>query len=80
MTYGLAQRNRRHVMGFTPDDVFTPRWRVVASLIVAKGVDGRLQHCYGGDVLDGLSPEQAAHFCRLGMVQKIDADEPAAIA
>lgn len=80
MTYGLAERSRLHVMGFTPDDVFTPRWRTVASLIVAKGADGRLQYCYRGDVLDGLSPEQAKHFLRLGMVKRIDADEPAPIA
>jgi hypothetical protein len=73
MTYGLAQRNTQHAMGVT-DAVYTPRWRVTGALVIAKGLDGRGQYCYGGDTLDWLNPEQAAHFTRLNLVERIDAD------
>jgi hypothetical protein len=74
MTYGLAERNTKHCMGFANDDVYTPRWRVKGSLVIAKGLDGRGQYCYAGDTMDWLSDEQAKHFLRLGLVKRIDAE------
>jgi hypothetical protein len=38
-----------------------------------KGLDGLNRHCYQGDLLGYLSPEQSAHFLRLGLVEKVDA-------
>ena len=80
MTFGLAGRNTRHIMGFTTDPVYVPRWRVTCALVAAAGADGRLQHCYGGDTLDGLNDEQREHFLRLNLVERIDADTQDAIA
>jgi hypothetical protein len=77
MTYGLAQRNTQHSMGVA-DAVYTPRWRVTGSLVIAKGTDGRGQYAYGGDTLDWLSDEQAAHLLRHKLVEPIDADAQAA--
>jgi hypothetical protein len=79
MSYGLAQRSRVHVLGESGGE-FVPRWRVVAPCVLAKGMDNRLQHCYGGDLLDWLSDEQAAHFMRLNLVERIDTDPQDAIA
>lgn len=73
MTYGLAERSRQHAMG-TSDAVYVPRWRVTAPLIVAKGLDGRLQYAYRGDTLAYLSDEQAKHFLRLAMVAQVNAE------
>ena len=76
--FGTAARSRDHAMG-TTDAVFVPRWRVVA-FVIAKGLDGRLRHAYIGALLDWLSDEQAAHFLRLGLVARIDADPQDATA
>jgi hypothetical protein len=73
MTYGLAQRNTQHAMG-TDNPVYTPVWRVLGALVIAKGKDGRGQYCYAGDTLDWLSDEQAKHFLRLKVVEPIDAE------
>jgi hypothetical protein len=78
MTFGLAARNTQHVMGFTTDAVYTPRWRVTGALVIAKGVDGRGQYAYGEDTLDGLSEAQAKHLLSHNLVQKIA--EPAPVA
>ena len=79
MSFGTAHRSTQHVMGFTNNPVYTPVWRVVAALVVAASVDGRLHHCYGGDTLDGLNDEQREHFLRLGLVEEIH-EAPAAPA
>jgi hypothetical protein len=73
MSFGTAQRGTGHIMG-TGGGAYTPVWRVTAACVVAKGQDGRNQHCYGGDTLDWLSDEQAAHFLRCNLVERIDAD------
>jgi hypothetical protein len=39
-----------------------------------------LQHRYGGDVLDWLNDKQQAHFLRMGLVERVDADAQDAIA
>jgi len=77
--FGTARRSTMHAMG-TSNPVFTPAWRVVAALVVAKGQDGRLRHLYRGDVCDWLSDEQAEHFVGRGLVERIDADSIAAAA
>ncbi|WP_343709730.1 hypothetical protein [Mycobacterium sp.] len=53
---------------------FVPRWRVTCAVVVAKSVGGQLHHCYRGTELDWLSDEQQHHFCRLALVERIDAD------
>jgi hypothetical protein len=73
MSFGTAQRGTMHAMG-TTDAVFVPRYRVTSPLVVAKGLDGLNRHCYRGDLLSYLNPEQEAHFLRLGLVERIDAD------
>jgi hypothetical protein len=78
MTYGLAKRNTMHAMG-TGNPVFTPIWRAVAPLVMAKGLDGRLRQLYRGDVCDWLSDEQARHFLRLGLIERISADTQGAV-
>lgn len=64
----------------TDNPVFTPVWRVTAPLIIAKGCDARLRHCYQGDVLDWLDDEQRDHFLRMGLVARINAAPQDAIA
>jgi hypothetical protein len=44
------------------DAAFVPRYRVTGALVCAKGQDGLLRHCYKGDLLDYLNPEQREHF------------------
>jgi hypothetical protein len=61
-----------HTLG--TDQVWVARYRVTAALAVAKGADGRLRHCYHGALLDWLSDEQAAHFLRLRLVERVDTD------
>jgi hypothetical protein len=61
-----------HTLGTDP--VWVARYRVTAALAVAKGADGRLRHCYHGALLDWLSDEQAAHFLRLRLVERVDTD------
>lgn len=60
--------------------VFVPRYRVTSALVVARGRDGLNRHCYRGDVLGYLNPEQEAHFLRHKLVERIDADPQNAIA
>jgi hypothetical protein len=72
MTFGTAQRGTQHAMG-TSNPVFTPLWRVIGACVFAKGCDGRLRQCLKGDVLDWLSDEQASHFLRHKLVERIDA-------
>jgi hypothetical protein len=80
MTFGTAQRGTRHSMG-TSDAVFIPRYRVIASLAVAKGLDGLNRYCYRGDLLDWLSEAQAKHLVGHGLVERIpDHEQAAAIA
>ena len=62
MSFGTAHRSTQHVMGFTNNPVYTPVWRVVAALVVAASVDGRLHHCYGGDTLDGSTMSSVSIF------------------
>lgn len=78
MSFGTAARSTMHAMG-TGNPVYTPVWRVTAACVVAKGQDGRNQHCYRGDTLDWLSDEQAAHFTRFKLVERIEAAESAQI-
>lgn len=73
MTYGLAERNTRHVLGDGNSGEFVPAYRVVASCILVKAFDGRGRNALHGDVLDWLSPEQKAHFLRHKLVEAIDA-------
>jgi hypothetical protein len=80
MTFGLANRSKMHAMGVADDAVYTPRWRVIAACVVAKGKDGRNQHCYVGDTLDWLSDDEAARFMRFKLVEPIDADAQDATA
>jgi hypothetical protein len=49
-------------------------------MVHAKGADGRLRQCLHGACLDWLNPVQEAHFLRMGLVERIAADEQAAIA
>jgi hypothetical protein len=76
--FGTAARARVHALGDTGE--FVARYRVTSALVVAKGRDGLNRHCYRGDVLGYLNPEQAAHFLRKGLVEKIDAAPQDAIA
>lgn len=65
-------------MGVTDDAVYVPRWRVTASLVVAKDQEGRGIYCYAGDTMAWLSEAQAKHFLQKNMVERIAADaEPA---
>jgi hypothetical protein len=53
-----------------------PAWRVVAPLVIAKDQEGRLRHCYRGSLLGWLSDEQAGHFLKHNLVERIE-DSPA---
>jgi cytochrome c oxidase cbb3-type subunit 2 len=77
MAFGTAHRGTQHAMG-TSDAVYTPRWRVIASLVVAKDMDGLNQYCYAGDTLAWLSEAQEAHFTRLKLVERIPEGEQGA--
>jgi cytochrome c oxidase cbb3-type subunit II len=72
--FGLAHRARQHDLGAI-DSAFVPRYRVTAALVVAKGADGLLRHCYHGAVLNWLNDEQRAHFLRMGLVEEIAESE-----
>lgn len=80
MTFGTAQRGTQHAMGVAGDAGYTPRWRVIGACVVAKGKDGRNQHCYAGDTLDWLSDDEAERFTRLKLVEPIGADAQDATA
>lgn len=80
MTFGPARRGTQHAMGVAGDGVYTPLWRVIGACVVAKGKDGRNQHCYAGDTLDWLSDDEAARFMRFKLVEPIDADAQDATA
>jgi hypothetical protein len=51
MSFGTAHRSRLHVMGDSGGE-FVPRWRVTAPCVVAKSLEGRLQHCYHTELTD----------------------------
>ncbi|MEB3062481.1 hypothetical protein [[Mycobacterium] zoologicum] len=46
-------------------------YEVVAALVVAKDIDGRLQHCYRGSIIKWLNDKQRAHFLRMGLVAEL---------
>jgi hypothetical protein len=51
-----------------------PAFRVVAPLVIAKDQHGRMVHCYRGALLGWLNDEQAAHFLRKGLVERVGDD------
>jgi hypothetical protein len=61
-------------------------YRVLASVVVVKGRDGRLRHHYstptraaGGPIIPWLNPEQRAHFLRHKLVEELADDDPASV-
>ncbi|MGF2944727.1 hypothetical protein [Mycobacterium sp. Lab-001] len=48
-----------------------PAYKVIAPLVVPKDQQGRLVHAYRGSLLGWLSDEQAAHFLRHNLVERI---------
>jgi hypothetical protein len=71
--------------GITPRDFpmgvpgeWKPRFRVVAPLVIAKDLEGRLHHAYRGSRLGWLGDEQTLHFLRNGLVERMEdsADPP----
>jgi hypothetical protein len=73
VSFSTARRSTIHVTGNTAGE-YVPHYRVIAPCVIVKGQDGRLEYCYGGDTLDWLDDVQKAHFLRLGLVERIDAD------
>jgi hypothetical protein len=61
-----------------------PNWvapyRVSCPAIHVKTHDGYIRLAFRGALLDWLNPVQEAHFLRMGLVERIPADEQAAIA
>jgi hypothetical protein len=62
------------------DPVWKARYRVLAPMVYGTSWDGYQRQCYGGEGLDWLSDEQAAHFLRLGLVEIIPAEQAAIAA
>lgn len=54
-------------------------YEVVAALVVAKDIDGKLQHCYRGSIIKWLNDKQRAHFLRLGLVVELADSCPGAV-
>jgi cytochrome c oxidase cbb3-type subunit II len=62
------------------DPVWKARYRVTCACVHAKSWDGFVRQAYRGACLDRLAEEQAAHFLRMGLVERIPDDEQPAIA
>jgi hypothetical protein len=74
VTFGLAARNRQHVLSDGNSDEFIAAYRVIASGVIVKAFDGRGRNAMAGDTLDWLSEAQAKHLLSHKLVERIDAD------
>lgn len=50
-------------------------FRVTAALVLARDHEGKTNHRYHNEVITYLDEEQAAHFLKCGLVEKIGAVE-----
>lgn len=46
-------------------------YKVVSALVIAKDIDGRLQHHYLGSVIRWLNDKQRTHFLKMGLVVEL---------